>query len=99
MEMTMQLAHFKPSPGRRGWCLQGRRAGRAGAAALEDCTVEGNGAHGVLLRDGARPSIALCSIRGNAGYGVLLKDGGGVLRDNTLSRETLAAPPQCACRA
>lgn len=54
--------------------------------------MEGNGAHGVLSRDDARPSIAHCSIRGNAGYGVLLKDGGGVLRDNTLSREPLAAP-------
>ena len=58
---------------------------------LEDCTVEGNGAHGVLSRNGARPAIVRCSISGNAGYGVLLKDGGGVFRDDTLSREPLAA--------
>ena len=59
---------------------------------LEDCTVEGNGAQGVLSRDGACPSILRCSIRGNAGFGVLLKDGGGDVRDNTLARERLAAP-------
>lgn len=51
---------------------------------VEDCTVTGNGGHGILIRDGTNAVIRGSRVKGNAGYGVLASDCDATLEANAI---------------
>ncbi len=57
--------------------------GGAASATLEDCALEGNRLHGLLVRGGA-PAVRRCALRANGGFGLALQSCGGAFEGNAL---------------
>ena len=52
---------------------------------LSGCTIAGNKLAGVLVRDGAAPSVLDCDVSRNGGWGIDLRDCGGEYRGNRVA--------------
>lgn len=53
---------------------------------VKNCTIEGNGKHGVLIRDGVTPSLDSNLVENNAGYGLVLQNCGGFYENNVFEK-------------
>ena len=62
---------------RHGVAIFGDMLGEGCAALLERCSVADNRLNGVLVRDGAAPTVVECMVTGNQGWGLQLADCGG----------------------
>jgi nitrous oxidase accessory protein NosD len=58
--------------------------GVPGRPMVQRCKIEGNKAHGVLVRDGAEPNVLECVMEGHGGYGMALQGCGGVYWGNKM---------------
>lgn len=70
---------------RHGVAVFGDLFGGGCSAVLEGCSLQDNKLDGLLVRDGATPSVAGCAVSGNGGWGMLLKDAGGSYSGNTVT--------------
>ncbi|KAK9807475.1 hypothetical protein WJX72_000255 [[Myrmecia] bisecta] len=70
---------------RHGIALFGDLFGAEGGGLVQDCMIRDNKQNGVLVRDGAAPTLRHNTVTGNAGYGVLLKACAGEYQDNKIA--------------
>lgn len=69
---------------RNGVAVFGGLDGSRASAVLENCELAWNKGHGLLVRDGATPSVSDSEIFRNGGYGLMLQDCGGSYSRNTV---------------
>lgn len=60
-----------------GIAIFGGQEGSRASAVVENCDLQRNKGHGILIRDGATPAITDSFIFRNGGYGMMLQDCGG----------------------
>ena len=70
---------------RHGVAIYGDLYGGGSAAVLDGCSLSSNRLGGLLVRDGAAPTVTRCVLRGNGEWGVRLQDAGGAYDGNEIA--------------